>query len=284
MTKKTEKRRRGRTRQDLTQATMDRICREVGLGRSLRRILKAKGMPSKAKVMASLQEDPHFADQYARARRQGIELHIDGILDLADSATEKNAQAVRLKVDTRKWLASKLAPKVYGDKLELQGELTVHGRGSYEQEKPIADWTRAERLEWMRGRVYLIAVTGKEIESLWELPALASAFAYLADQAAKQLLDAIEGRASTPAAPIALPPAPRQITSDEIARRHAEGPGEREINPDSALSGKGENAASQSDRAAGAGAEYETGMERGTDPDAPKPPPTFVPGRGEQGP
>jgi hypothetical protein len=31
-------------------------------------------------------------------------------------------QKQRLQVDTRKWLLSKLAPKKYGDKLELSGD------------------------------------------------------------------------------------------------------------------------------------------------------------------
>lgn len=66
-----------------------------------------------------LQDQPEFANQYVRARRIGIQLHIDGIVDLADSATDKNAHAIRLKVDVRKWLASKLLPKVYGEHWQL---------------------------------------------------------------------------------------------------------------------------------------------------------------------
>jgi len=42
---------------------------------------------------------------------------------LADTANAQNAQAVRLKIDVRKWLASKLVPKVYGDRLDLTADL-----------------------------------------------------------------------------------------------------------------------------------------------------------------
>lgn len=115
----TKAKRTGRKPEPISGAVKDRICREVALGRSLRKLLKAAGMPHKSKVMEELQRDASFADQYARARKQGIELHIDELLDLADSANARNAQAVRLKVDVRKWLASKLVPRVYGDKLEL---------------------------------------------------------------------------------------------------------------------------------------------------------------------
>ncbi len=112
------KKRPGRKPQPLSKAVKDRICRDVSLGKSLRRVLKGEGMPSMSKVMETLQEDLLFAEQYARARKRGIDLHIDGILDLADRATATNVHAVRLKVDVRKWLASKLVPKVYGDRLD----------------------------------------------------------------------------------------------------------------------------------------------------------------------
>lgn len=114
-----QKRKPGRPRLDFSPALKARICREVALGKSLRRTLKMKGMPSMAKVMETLQEDSKFAEQYARARERGIGLHIDGILDLADKATGENAHAIRLRVDTRKWLASKLVPKVYGDRVDV---------------------------------------------------------------------------------------------------------------------------------------------------------------------
>lgn len=108
---------RGRPRLPFKKAMGDRICREVSLGKSLRRILKGKGMPSMATVMNWLQDVPQFATQYAHGRRIGMELHIDGLLDLADTANSENAHAVRLRVDTRKWLASKMLPKIYGDRL-----------------------------------------------------------------------------------------------------------------------------------------------------------------------
>ncbi|MCC7079472.1 MAG: hypothetical protein IT530_02275 [Burkholderiales bacterium] len=122
---KQDPKRTGRPRRDLTEAQKTRICNEVALGRSLRKVLKAKGMPSMPKLLSELDRDAGFASRYARARARGIELHIDQIIDLADSATPQNAQAVRLRVDTRKWLASKLVPKVYGDRLDLAGGVAV---------------------------------------------------------------------------------------------------------------------------------------------------------------
>ena len=48
----------------------------------------------------------------------------DELVDLADKATAKNVQAVKLAIDTRKWVLSKRLPKKYGDRmgLELSGK------------------------------------------------------------------------------------------------------------------------------------------------------------------
>ena len=78
-----------------------------------------------------LNADPALAADYARAREDLIESMAQEVLDLADSEVpadqdgKKDWQAIqkhKLQVDTRKWLLSKLAPKKYGDKLELSGD------------------------------------------------------------------------------------------------------------------------------------------------------------------
>jgi hypothetical protein len=43
----------------------------------------------------------------------------DEIIEMADNATNEDVQAVRLRVDARKWIMSKIAPKKYGDRLDL---------------------------------------------------------------------------------------------------------------------------------------------------------------------
>ena len=40
----------------------------------------------------------------------------DEVIELSDSATVENAHVVRLQVDSRKWITSKLLPKKYGDR------------------------------------------------------------------------------------------------------------------------------------------------------------------------
>lgn len=104
---------------EFTQATADAICERIADGESLRRICAEEGMPDKATVFRWLSQNEAFRDQYAHAREMQAETHADRIVDIADEATD--AQLARLQIDARKWAASKLAPKKYGEKVALTG-------------------------------------------------------------------------------------------------------------------------------------------------------------------
>ena len=56
------------------------------------------------------------ADALARARTRGGRSLAEQTLEIADSASPQEAQVAKLRVDTRRWLASKQAPDEYGDK------------------------------------------------------------------------------------------------------------------------------------------------------------------------
>jgi cytochrome c-type biogenesis protein CcmH/NrfG len=77
-----------------------------------------------------LREHKEFAEQYARAKEQVLEHYADELVEIADDESSDvsgelqmpNSVAVqraRLRVDTRKWILSKLAAKKYGDKLDM---------------------------------------------------------------------------------------------------------------------------------------------------------------------
>ena len=121
-----------------TQEIADAICHGLMEGRSLRSICTDDGMPTRATVFNWLHGNSAFFDQYARAREVQAEIWADEINDIADDSTndyvtrtkrdgseyeEFNAEAVmraRLRVDSRKWLLSKLLPKKYGDKVQAE--------------------------------------------------------------------------------------------------------------------------------------------------------------------
>jgi hypothetical protein len=75
-------------------------------------------MPGLKTVMQWLARYPEFAQQYAQARQAGADALADEIIDIADNR-ELDPQDRRVRIDARKWIASKLKPKAYGEKTEL---------------------------------------------------------------------------------------------------------------------------------------------------------------------
>lgn len=115
------------------------ICARISNGRSLRSVCRDEDMPAQATVFKWLAAQPSFVEQYARAREAQADAIFDEILDIADDSgldtsigadgqVRVDGEAIaraRLRVDARKWMAGKMAPKKYGDKLNLEGTLTV---------------------------------------------------------------------------------------------------------------------------------------------------------------
>jgi hypothetical protein len=102
-----------------------RICARLASGESLRAICADEDMPPESTVREWAVDDREgFAAQYARAREAQADFHADEIIEIADSA--EDAQLGRLRVDARKWVASKLAPKRYGERLDVAHSGDVH--------------------------------------------------------------------------------------------------------------------------------------------------------------
>lgn len=100
------------------------ICTEIARGRSLKSILdNDPGMPSRPTVTGWILNDDGFSANYTRAREAQADFYADEIADIAD--TETDANKARVRIDARKWAAGKLKPKVYGDRLHLDGDLNI---------------------------------------------------------------------------------------------------------------------------------------------------------------
>lgn len=96
-----------------------KICEKLATGDSLRKICAEEGMPSLASIFLWLGKYPEFSEQYTRAREAQAETHADRIVEIADDK-EITPDHKRIMVDARKWVASKLKPKRYGDKIDLE--------------------------------------------------------------------------------------------------------------------------------------------------------------------
>lgn len=123
-----------------TQKIADIICERLADGESLRAICSDDHMPSRAAVSRWICDNVSgFQDQYAHAKEIGLEEMADEIMEISDEAVAMtgegkldgaDVQHKRLRVDSRKWLLSKLAPRKYGERTAL--ELTGKGGGPVE--------------------------------------------------------------------------------------------------------------------------------------------------------
>lgn len=101
-----------------SQEMADAICDGLSDGKSLRTVCAQDGFPERITVFKWLRTQEGFADQYARAKQEGMDAFVDDMQAISDDESlDPNSR--RIRVDTRKWIASKLKPKVYGDKLAL---------------------------------------------------------------------------------------------------------------------------------------------------------------------
>lgn len=99
------------------------ICEAIAQGAALYRLCEREDMPAERTVYQWLEAREDFAQRYARARARQQDREVDHIVEIAD--TEEDPQKARVRIDARKWRASKLAPKKYGDRVELGGGLTL---------------------------------------------------------------------------------------------------------------------------------------------------------------
>ena len=116
-----------------TQSVADLICEQIADGKSLRSICLTEEMPNKSTVFRWLADNQPFRDQYALAREAQADSLFEDSLDIADDGSRDyqpdadgnervdhdHIARSRLRVDTRKWMAGKLRPKKYGERLDL---------------------------------------------------------------------------------------------------------------------------------------------------------------------
>lgn len=121
-----------------TEDMADTICERLADGESLRAICSDPDMPARSSVLKWLRDHAEFSAQYARAREAQADAIFDEILDITDDGRNdwmarngdderegwalngEHVQRSRLRVDARKWMAAKLAPKKYSDKVNVE--------------------------------------------------------------------------------------------------------------------------------------------------------------------
>jgi len=102
----------------------------------MRTVCAQDGMPACSTVFKWLREIDEFSEQYARAKEEAADAMVEEMLDIADDGLNdyvereradgskydafdsEHVQRSRLRIDTRKWIASKLKSKKYGEKIQ----------------------------------------------------------------------------------------------------------------------------------------------------------------------
>lgn len=83
-------------------------------------------MPAKGSVFRWLNEMPELRDQYARSKADGCAALAEELFDIADEVPPMKDDGsidggyinyAKHRTDVRKWYLSKIAPKIYGDKV-----------------------------------------------------------------------------------------------------------------------------------------------------------------------
>lgn len=115
----------------------DKIIERIESGQSVRFIGSEDDFPCADTIHSWIKKYPEFTERYARAKTHYADSMFEEILEIADDGRNDwmeregrqgsyialNEEAIaraRLRVDTRKWMLAKLAPKKYGDKIEVE--------------------------------------------------------------------------------------------------------------------------------------------------------------------
>lgn len=129
---------------DFTPEIAEYICGKIAEGKSMRSICAEDSMPSLPTVFSWMRKFPEFLKQYETAMEMRAVYYSEELMEIADDGTNDwmlnnrpdnpgwvaNGEALqrsRLRVDTRKWVASKLLPKKYGDKVGVEHSGKVEG-------------------------------------------------------------------------------------------------------------------------------------------------------------
>lgn len=127
----------------------DIVCEGIASGKSLVRICEDESLPSPRSVYRWLREQEAFRQNYEVAKDDMADYMAEESIDIADNQASQVAMVdevplvlngkpvmvtdsasvahARLRIDTRKWYASKLKPKKYGEKVqtELTGSVEI---------------------------------------------------------------------------------------------------------------------------------------------------------------
>lgn len=103
-----------------SQEIADRICELMVEGKDMQEICSMPDMPSRSTVLRWQQQRPEFDAQCVRAREALAEFELHKLKKLAENCTEKNVNATRVKLNHYQWRVMKIAPRIYGERVQTE--------------------------------------------------------------------------------------------------------------------------------------------------------------------
>lgn len=146
-----------------TEAVGLEICELVTEGKTLTAICAGENMPAARTVLRWLRDHAEFATIYDRARQSRADAWAEEIIQIADDTSQdytdrersdgstarvldaEHVQRSRLRIDSRKWLMAKAAPKKYGEHLTVDQTSEV----TLKQDLDLSHLTKREREVWV---------------------------------------------------------------------------------------------------------------------------------------
>lgn len=118
---------------------IDEFCSRLVDGTSVNKVCQQDDMPDKSTIFLWLSKYPEFSDKYAKAKEMAADALAEEIFDIADDnafdyiegkegelrVNNDAIQRARLRVDVRKWYLSKIVPKKYGERQQID-QTTTH--------------------------------------------------------------------------------------------------------------------------------------------------------------
>jgi hypothetical protein len=100
------------------------ICEAIEGGATIREITAREDMPAWPTIRRWLRDNEAFRTRYAHAREVSAAAFEERLLaEVATAVDSDSASAARVRIDAIKWIMSKRAPKVYGDKTQVDAKV-----------------------------------------------------------------------------------------------------------------------------------------------------------------
>ena len=162
----------------------DKLARCLAVGMSLRQACAQPGMPDDSSVREWLLDPDHpFFDIHEKAKKLSYHRMAEDILEIVDDGrndwmqvedpenpgwkfNNENYQRSKLRADKRQWMLSKMLPKIFGDKIQVDHTGGVEHRVMVRKAKvmDVLEYEDLAQLEAILSKAEALQIEGKTVD------------------------------------------------------------------------------------------------------------------------